>query len=350
MKITLCAGGTGGHLFPAIVLVKSFSEKGHDTSIITDERGNIYCEKIDNKDVLKTIKFSSQNIFIFIGRLIKIVLHFLKKWHRDKPDVFIGFGGILTVIPAIIAKLYGVKIVIYEQNSIVGRANRFLSQIADLKLSMFSMGNDWSTQAAPVRPEFFKNSSYKIGKTIRILIIGGSQGARSFSSLIPIALQKLMPEERKQLEIVQQESYNDEKELKTKYDKIGVKSHIKRFIHNIADEMEKCQLVICRAGASTLSELSAIGRPAILIPYPKATDNHQLLNAKRYSSKNACWIVEEGACAEEKLMRVIRNILKNKELLKYAASSIINNSLKDAASDFVLEIEKLSIKNEKVSN
>ncbi len=172
MKVILCAGGTGGHLFPAVALAEEFLKKGHEACIVTDERGEAYCKGIENKEVLKTIRFSPRELFTLIYYAINTAIHFLVKWKNDRPDVLIGFGGIFTIFPILIAKFYGVKVVIYEQNSIVGKANRYLFKLADLRLSMFSIGNEWKVQASPVRKEFCRNVPYKLGKKLKILIIG----------------------------------------------------------------------------------------------------------------------------------------------------------------------------------
>lgn len=344
MKVVLCAGGTGGHLFPAVALAESLKEKHHDAIIVTDKRGAIYCDEIEDKKVLKNIKFSLKNMFSLPFRILSNLFYFIRDWKKQKPDVIVGFGGIFSIIPIFIAKLYGIKIILFEQNSVVGRANRYLQNLADLKLSAFATGGDWKTHPAPVRKEFFKNSHYKIEGKLKILIIGGSQGAKSFSTIVPQALKGLSEEERSEIEIIQQASHGDMEELKEKYEGLSVKSTIEKFVYEVADAMNNCQLVICRAGASTLSELVAVGRPAVLIPYPKATDNHQLLNAKRYVSKNVGWIVEENSYSAAKLQNIIKQILKDKELLAQKVSGMQNPSLKNAADSFVDLIEDLGAK------
>ncbi|MBE6447272.1 MAG: UDP-N-acetylglucosamine--N-acetylmuramyl-(pentapeptide) pyrophosphoryl-undecaprenol N-acetylglucosamine transferase [Alphaproteobacteria bacterium] len=341
MKIVLCAGGTGGHLFPVVALYSSFKKKGHLVSIVTDKRGVLYCDNVKDKEVIGTLRFSLKGIVGFFVNSIQIFLNFLIKWRKNRPDVFIGFGGIMTIIPALIAKLYGIKLVIYEQNSIVGRANRYLLKLADLHLSTFALGGVWKMQSAPVRKEFFQKSAYKLSNKINILVIGGSQGAKSFSSMIPEAIEKMTRNERVQISVVQQNLCSNTEDLKTKYEKMGVEADIRDFIHDMATPMKECQLVICRSGASTLAELSAVGRPAVLIPYPLATDNHQLLNAKRYEQKGAAWIVEEGKNSVIRLKSFLSKFLKHPELLQSAASNIKDSSLKNAADDFVKIIEKL---------
>ena len=341
MKIAVCAGGTGGHLFPAVALTKELEKRGHDVLLVTDRRGASYCEDIENKDIVFSLRFSLKSLISFGYKAFLMLIHFLFKWRRDRPEVVVGFGGLLTVVPIVIARIYGAKVILYEQNSIIGKANRYLSKLADLKLSTFSIGYGWTVQNPPVRPEFLSRKPFKSKSKIKVLIIGGSQGARSFSKIIPEAMSRLPTKFRKELEIIQQESYGDTEALSQRYSKMGISSKIEEFIYDVADVMEQCQLVICRAGASTLSELSAIGRPAILIPYPLATGNHQLLNAQRYAAKNAAWVIEESPFAAEKLKRILEQIFRNPELLKKAALNIMNGASANASEQFAQVIEQL---------
>jgi UDP-N-acetylglucosamine--N-acetylmuramyl-(pentapeptide) pyrophosphoryl-undecaprenol N-acetylglucosamine transferase len=261
-------------------------------------------------------------------------------WILEHPDVIIGFGGVFTVIPILVAKFFGSKIVVYEQNSVLGKANKFLEGYTDLKVSTFRLDESWIIVSPIVRDEFVKNSvrKYECDGNIKILVIGGSQGAASFSQILPRALATLTPEERKNIEIIQQA--NDYDELKLIYEGIGVKATLERFLHQVAEIMSTSQLVICRSGASTLSELSATGRPAILIPYPDATDNHQLHNALHYKSKKAAWVLEEKDGIEKELGKILRQILENRELLRKASSHIIDPTIRNAAGCFVELVEQ----------
>ena len=339
LKIIICAGGTGGHMFPACSLFDAIKKRGSDVSIVTDVRGNIYCGNISQKTVLNTIRFSYKNLFKVGYYSLFAIFKFCKFWLLRLPDIVIGFGGIFTVIPLLIAKVFGSKIVIYEQNSIVGRANKFLEKFADLKLTSFKLENNWKEIPPPVRKEFVKNTLYRCDKVIKVLVIGGSQGAMSFSNIVPKAIATLQLKERKNLEIIQQVSYGNIDQLRKTYEDLGVKSTLENFIYNVAEIMLDSQLVICRSGASTLSELSATGRHAILIPYQAAADNHQFYNALYYENKKAAWVLEEKNGIVEKLGNIFQQILQNRELLKTASSHMINDSIRYATDNFIGQIE-----------
>ncbi|MBO4405766.1 MAG: UDP-N-acetylglucosamine--N-acetylmuramyl-(pentapeptide) pyrophosphoryl-undecaprenol N-acetylglucosamine transferase [Alphaproteobacteria bacterium] len=341
MKVVLCAGGTGGHLFPAIALAEALEGKHHEVTMVTDDRGAVYCEHFEKKKVYKSVRFSLKGAFVLLFRLLGVFISFLRFCKSEKPDVIVGFGGVFTVVPVIVGRMCGVKIVLYEQNTIIGRANRYLLNFADLKLSAFSIGGSWKVQPSPVRKEFLKEIPYRCDEKVKILVIGGSQGAKSFSTIIPSAIKRLSADERSELEIVQQDSYGDIDELKRKYDGLGVKSVIGKFFNNVSELMGKCQLVICRSGSSTLMELAAMGRPAILIPFPRAMDNHQHLNAKRYVDRNAAWLIEEDSYASERLKNILKQILRNREILKQKSGHMYNKALRDASDGFVRLLENV---------
>jgi UDP-N-acetylglucosamine--N-acetylmuramyl-(pentapeptide) pyrophosphoryl-undecaprenol N-acetylglucosamine transferase len=342
LKIIICSGGTGGHIFPAIALFEAAKQKGLDATLVTDARGDVFCENVSKKIVLDSVRFLPKSPFKTARRFLSAFWKFLKFYLKKRPDAVVGFGGIFTIAPLIAAKILGSKVVVYEQNSIVGKANKFLEKFADLRFASFKFDEKWTKVAAPVRSEFFgKKIPYKCDGIVKILVIGGSQGAASFSNIIPRALETLSAEERKNIEIIQQENHGNVEKLERVYENLGVKATIKKFVYDAAEKMLNSQLAICRSGASTLSELSAIGRPAILIPYPNATDNHQFWNAKYYEDKGAAWVLEEKDGIAEKLGKLIRRLLQNRELLKNAAAHMINDSADRAADNFI-ELIKLS--------
>jgi UDP-N-acetylglucosamine--N-acetylmuramyl-(pentapeptide) pyrophosphoryl-undecaprenol N-acetylglucosamine transferase len=304
--------------------------------MITDERGSAFCGNISEKIVLNTVRFSYKKIFSIIFHFASMFYKFFGMWIKKRPDAIIGFGGIITLVPLLVAKIFGSKVVIYEQNAVMGKANKFLQKIADLKLSTFKLNKDWIETPAPVRREFLKSSDYRCDGKIKILIIGGSQGAISFSKIIPNALSLLSAQERQNIEIIQQIDAKNIGKLSKRYENLNISAVLKKFIYNVAKIMADSQLVICRSGASTLSELAAMGRPAILIPYPKSADNHQLHNALYYQNKKAAWVLEEkGDKTAGELACVMRQFLQNRELLKSAASNMINDSVDKATDNFI---------------
>lgn len=364
MYAVICSGGTGGHIFPGCALYDLLKKSNFEVTLLTDKRGSVFCEDIEDRLILDTFRYSYAHIFSLLKALFCLPFTLVKKWSFRRPDVIIGFGGSMTVIPILIARILGAKVVIYEQNSVVGRANKFLSHFADLKLSFFNLNSEkieeapapikfaskisknkgkklWIVVDPPVRNEFFeaRKIPYKISEKIKILIIGGSQGAVSFAKIMPKVLAGIDSEIRKNIEVVQQVSSSNVDDLYKKYHDLGVTADLRPFINNVAQELAVSTLVICRAGASTLSELSVVGRPAILIPYSLASDDHQILNAKFFEQNQAAWVVQENNYVVINLTKVIKNILDNRELLKNASSHIIN-MLKNNSNEFVKFINK----------
>lgn len=343
MKVSICSGGTGGHIFPACALFESLKQRGHIVNIVTDTRGERFCTDISQKTVISTIRFDLVNAVDALKKSFQAAKKLATMWWNDRPDIIIGFGGVFTTIPTLIGKILGAKIIIYEQNAVIGRANKLLAHIADYKLSNFAVSYRWYRMASPVRKEFIQKAGTPYNadsEKLRIMVIGGSQGAISFAQIMPRALNKIGKKQRINIEIVQQVRDEKIESLQKKYDKMGVKAELTEFVQNAAEEMAKCQLVICRAGASTLTELATLGRPAILIPYPSAAENHQYYNALYYQNKKAAWIVPEGEGIEQRLADLIINLLEHRELLKSAASNMISESVNDSTEIFADFIEK----------
>lgn len=372
--VVICSGGTGGHIFPGCALYDLLKKEGFEVTLLTDERGSVYCKNIEDHLVVDSVKFSFSYALSLLKSFFCLPFMLLKKWRMRRPDVIVGFGGVMTIIPLLVGKLVGAKVIIYEQNAVVGKANKFLSPFADLKLSFFDLNRDlseflggdedeesdglppvkvaakaeaqkeagWIVASPPVRSEFFeaRKVRYDISDRIKILVIGGSQGAASFSEIIPKALAGLPKEALARIEIIQQVSSEKVDSLYQKYANIGVQADLRPFINNVAHELSAATFVICRSGASTLSELRVVGRPAILIPYSLATDNHQTLNAKIFEHYGAAFVVKENNYVVFNLTKIINRILNNRELLKDASSHIIN-VLKNDSLDFITFIKKL---------
>ena len=350
-EVLICSGGTGGHMFPACALFEILKSKGRSVKLITDDRGNVFCNAIENSDkiLLETVRFSIRGAIPLAFRLFFIFLKLLRCWWRDPPKVAVGFGNFCTIVPLITARIFGAKIILYEQNAIVGKANRFLEKIAAQKFSNFPI-EGWKTVPSPVRKEFAKekHKKYICDGKIKILIIGGSQGAKSFNEIIPHAVSELSEEQRENIELIQQVSYEEVQPLSDFYHKLGVKASLVKFIYNVAEIMADSQLVICRSGASTLTELSTIGRPAVLIPYPRAANNHQLKNAEIFEKNGAAWIIEEkqnNADTAKELSQLLKKFLGNRELLKSAASNMMKSSTVESEKSFVSLIDCFLNKN-----
>ena len=315
-KIVLLAGGTGGHVFPAIAISEELIRKKIDHVFLTDAR----CENIiKNHNVEYKVIQSSR----FSKKLIRFPLIFFKTFYgfiqsfrffvNKKPKCIIGFGG-YTCFPSLIAaKLLRVPIFIHEQNAVMGKANRFYSKFATKIIIGFKKTKYCSDNAiylgTPVRKDFkIKVKSFNSDK-IRILVLGGSQGAKVFSKILPKIISHLTEKTLINIFLIQQSRKDDILALSKFYKKHNIKFLLKPFFNNIPEEMNKADIVISRCGASTLSEISVCSKPAILFPLPSAKDNHQYENSVAFSQDNRCLIFEEDKINIEKITIAISEFI-----------------------------------------
>jgi UDP-N-acetylglucosamine--N-acetylmuramyl-(pentapeptide) pyrophosphoryl-undecaprenol N-acetylglucosamine transferase len=260
-----------------------------------------------------------------------------------KPKAVIGFGGYPTFPPLIAAKLRRIPSALHEQNAVLGRANKMLSKrvtaiatsfegVSGIDLSLASKvrltGNpvrdvviDWSQRAyrAP-----------QIGGPYNILVFGGSQGARYFSDSVPPALVALPENVRRGLFVTQQAREEDVARVEQAYASAGIRAQVAAFFKNLPEEMAKSHIVIGRAGASTVAELTVIGRPAILVPLPNALDNDQLLNARRLETAEAGWCLEQKSITTETLTASIQQLINDPALLERVAANAKRQGRPDA--------------------
>jgi UDP-N-acetylglucosamine--N-acetylmuramyl-(pentapeptide) pyrophosphoryl-undecaprenol N-acetylglucosamine transferase len=316
--IVLCAGGTGGHLFPAQALAAELARRGRTIVVMTDARGKNYNTEFPGASIqtIPSATFAGGlSLFTAPFSILAGVLVGLNKLLRLKPAAVIGFGGYPSLPVMIAAGLGGFPTAIHEQNAVLGRVNRlvagFVRAIAvSFPLVRFApkdrgrvvyIGN-------PVRPEAaaLAGAVYEapIGEgTIHLLIFGGSQGARALSELVPAAIAKLPQALRARLSIVQQCRPEDIDMVRAAYK--GANAELASFFGDLPLRIARAHLVIARSGASTVSELAVIGRPAILIPYPFATDDHQTANADVLTQAGAAWTIQQRDLTAEKLAQIL---------------------------------------------
>lgn len=294
--IMLAAGGTGGHLFPAEALSHALHAKGMRVVLMTDTRaaefaGSFPAEAVHAVPAATPSGRSPLQKAKALFHIAKGTFSARRIIRQVKPDVVVGFGGYPTVPPVLGASLAGVRTLIHEQNAVIGRANRFLASRADVIATGFArVGGLSEAQQAkcqhvgnPVRPAVIAAADHEYdppgeGK-IRLLVFGGSQGARIMADIVPPAIQLLSEAERARLSIVQQARPEDDERVRGVYETLGVPAMIAPFFKDLPAQMAAAQLVIARSGASTVAELTVIGRPALLVPLPGSLDQDQAANA-----------------------------------------------------------------------
>lgn len=296
-RVLLAAGGTGGHMYPAYALSQELLARGHKVALITDRRGKAW-PGLSDQVAVHVIEAGQARRRGPWG-LVKTVLGVRKGMAQSakvigkfKPDVMVGFGGYPALPALLAARRAHVPYCLHEQNAVLGRVNRFMAKgAAALAVSWRDtkyLASQYRTKTAltgnPVRPnvQALREEPYPLvsrDSLLRILILGGSQGARILSDVVPAAVRMLPPGLQRRLQITQQCRSEDIERVRDIYAKEAIAAELATFIEDLSDRMRWAHLVISRAGASTTSELAIAGRPAILVPFGAAMDDHQSANA-----------------------------------------------------------------------
>ena len=335
--ILLAAGGTGGHLFPAAALAEELGRRGYDVELATDIRAEKYGVEFPARAIhrIPSATLTSRNPLAVTATFTRLGIGFLgarRLLQQIKPSAVIGFGGYPTLPPIIAASTLKIPTAIHEQNAIMGRANRLLSRFVDKIALSFKptklLRPDAEARAQvtgiPVRDAVlaYRNSAYvppAPGQRLLLLVFGGSQGAHFFSEALPAALKLLPAEMRERLTIVQQAREEDLDELREAYKQAGITAHLAPFFRDLPERIAQTQLVIARAGASTVAELMAIGRPCLLVPLPHALDNDQLENATRLQEGGGGWCIRQSELSPERLAKELERLFSSPEVLAKAA-------------------------------
>jgi UDP-N-acetylglucosamine--N-acetylmuramyl-(pentapeptide) pyrophosphoryl-undecaprenol N-acetylglucosamine transferase len=337
-SIVLTAGGTGGHLFPAHALASELIRRGYEVDLITDMRtsylGNDFpgrtvhrvpAATFQGKSPIEAIKMVATNSNGF-----KMAYDI---YGDVKPKAVIGFGGYPTIPPMLASLARGIPSMIHEQNSVMGRANRFLAPMVkavavsfeDTKFLEGKLTEKSYVTGTPLRPAVLelRGGTYQPpqpGQPLNLLCFGGSQGARFFSEIMPVSLQLLPQELRDRLMVVQQCRAEDIDSVFDAYEVAGVAAELSTFFEDLPYRMAGAHLVVCRSGATTVAELSALGRPAVLVPLPHSVDNDQLENATRFEKAGAGWCFEQSIMTPERLAGTLRRLFEEPATLARAAS------------------------------
>ncbi len=356
--IVLVAGGTGGHVFPALALMEELRKRGHKISLIVDDRGLKYLpESHEGLSVHKlSIRHTKGRTYGLALKIIDLLRGLFSSYTYLKsirPHIVIGFGGYPSVAPILAAFLCRAPTMIHEQNALMGRINRllvpFVSHVALSfeKTKKFSSYQRATWTGNPVRASILQYVGAPLVQgTKKVLFIsGGSQGAHFLNDIVPLALQELDKRYLEEIEVIHQCSADLINSTQRFYQNLGIEALLKPFFHDIPQILAQCHLVICRAGASTLTELMVVGRPAIMIPYPHARDDHQYYNAKMVERGGGVCLRQEHVTPKS-LSQQIKMILFDRERLENIATLTHKLAKSDAHIKFADCIEnQLSLKN-----
>lgn len=319
--IIMMAGGTGGHVYPALATVKELISKGYTVSwmgapdsfeSLLVAQHQIEFDAIDIKGLrgngVKRLLTAPVLLTRAVGQALKVM-------RRRKPALVIGMGGFASGPGGVAARLTGTPLVIHEQNAIAGYTNKLLSKFATVVCEAFpgtfraskkvvTTGNPVRTEIAEIAPPAERMAEHS--RPLRLLVVGGSLGAAALNEVVPAAL-ALMDEEQRPA-TGHQSGRNKEQETLQAYAEVGVNAWVVEFIEDMAEAYSWADLMICRSGALTVSELAAAGVASILVPYPFAVDDHQTLNARYLADKGAAVLLQQKDMSAEVVAQKIRNL------------------------------------------
>lgn len=346
--ILLAAGGTGGHVFPAEALAYKLKERGYSVHLVTDSRAERYAGSFpaDEIHVVPSATIGSKNP-------VKVAQSLWTLWsgmraarkliRRLGPRCVVGFGGYPTVPPLLAATRMGVPSMIHEQNAVMGRANKALAGRVQAIAGGFlpESGGAYPektvTTGNPVRPAVIEAAKvpYKpsgVDEPFNLVVFGGSQGAQFFSKAIPTAVSLLEENLRNRLRITQQVRKEDMETVNNCVVHLQMGADIAPFFNDMAARLAAAHLVICRSGASTVSEIAVIGRPAIFVPYPYALDHDQAANAAALAATGGAKVIAQSELSSEKLSAILRGSMNSPEKLAKMAASAKLAGKPDAAN------------------
>lgn len=336
--VMIAAGGTGGHLFPAFSLTEELKRRGIPVDLVTDVRAEQYGIDFPGRAVhhvpSATLRGRSPAAVLkLLMTLIKGIVRGRGLIKDTKPAVMVGFGGYPTVPPLLAARLMGVPVVIHDANAVMGRANRLLARFASTVALTFANTKHLKeadsaktrivgmpvrdTVLEAVRPYARRSQADRFS----LLVFGGSQGARVFADIVPEALAGLPQALRARLRVVQQVREEDLGRVRPIYKSAGIDAELATFFSDLPARMAEAHLIVGRAGASTVAELTVLGRPAILVPLPHAIDNDQLENATRLQEVGGAWCIEQSEFTPERLRAEIVRLASEPEVLERAANA-----------------------------
>jgi UDP-N-acetylglucosamine--N-acetylmuramyl-(pentapeptide) pyrophosphoryl-undecaprenol N-acetylglucosamine transferase len=358
--VLLAAGGTGGHLFPAEALAVALDKRGAVVELATDWRAAHFEFPARAVHLIPSATLHGGNPLALARTAALLTLGAARAWAligRIKPRVVVGFGGYPTVPPLIAASLRGVPTVLHEQNGIMGRANRLLAaRVTVIATGFPSLAKlDPRLQSKivftgnPVRPQVVAAaatpySAPAVDGPFHLLVFGGSQGARVMSEIVPAAIERIDASLRGRLSIVQQARSEDVDNVHATYACLGVTAEIAPFFSDLPQRLAAAHLVVSRSGASTVAELFAIGRPAILVPLPHALDQDQLANAGMLEKAGGAICIVQRDFTPERLAREIAALAGDPARLSRMAQAAKFAGTIDAAerlADVVLKVARI---------
>ena len=351
MKCALVmAGGTGGHIFPGLAVAEALRDAGWRVHWL-GVPGSMEHDLVPPRGfAFESVEFSGvrgKGIRTLALLPLRLLRAFWQSWQvvrRVQPDVVLGLGGYITFPGGMMASLYGKPVVLHEQNSVAGMANKMLAQVADRVFTAFpGVFKTGQWVGNPLRRAFTEQATPAqrfAGRTgpLRVLVVGGSLGAKALNDMVPKAL-ALMPAPTRPV-VTHQSGVKQIDALRANYEAAGVQADLTPFIADTASAFAQADLVICRAGASTVTELAAVGAAALFVPFPFAVDDHQTRNAQFLVQHGGGWLVQQAELTAEALAERLSGLTR--ECLLDCAQKSHEQKKTNATLEVVMACEELA--------
>jgi len=331
MKTALVmAGGTGGHIFPGLAVAEALRARGWSVHWL-GAPDSMESQLVPPRGFpLETVAFGGvrgkglKTLVLLPLKLLRAFWQSIQVVRRVRPNVVVGLGGYITFPGGMMSVLLGKPLVLHEQNSVAGMANKVLAGVADRVYSAFPevlKKGEWVGN--PLREPFLRQPPPEqrfAGRTgpLKLLVVGGSLGAKALNEIVPLALSRIPVAQRPH--VLHQSGAKQIEELRANYAQAGVQAELTPFIDDTATAYAQADLVICRAGASTVTEIAAVGAAALFVPFPHAVDDHQTTNAKFLVDHGGGWLVQQGELTPDKLAPMLITLTRQ-ELLKRAVAA-----------------------------
>ena len=354
--LVIAAGGTGGHMFPAQALAEEMLARGWRVKLSTDIRGARYAGGFPaavSREVVKSATTARGGALAKLAVLPRIFSGAFKAWRsfrQDRPAVVVGFGG-YPALPAMIAAWFmRLPRIVHEQNGVLGRVNKVFATRVDMVAcsvwpTILPKGAKATHTGNPVREAVLKMAGAPYtapgDHPMNLLVIGGSQGASILSNVVPQALGLLPPALQSRLIVSHQARDADHKTAVAAYEALGIEADVQPFFEDVPERLSRAQLVISRAGASSVADLTVIGRPSILIPLAIATNDHQTANAAGLKAAHGAIVISEKELTPDTLAQHIGGILSAPDLAQSMAEATLELGRPDATHQLAALVEDL---------
>ena len=357
--ILLAAGGTGGHLFPAEALGVELMKRGLRVRLATDSRALRYSglfsrdmiDVVPSETVRTRMPWSLAYTGVKLAAGVAVAFNLMR---RLKPAAVVGFGGYPTLPPLLAARLFGIPRIIHDANAVLGRANRFLSSRVNAIATSLpgvldrdpALATKTTTVGTPMRPAILaaaavRYSAPDLAGPFRLLVVGGSQGARVMADVVPGAIERLEPSIWNRLVLTQQVREEDMARVHPVYDRLKIRCELAPFFTDLPAKLASHHLVVSRSGAGTVAELAAIGRPSILVPLPGSIDQDQFANAGVLSQAGGSLRIPQAEFTSDRLASEISALAAEPARLSAMAEAARKVGRLDAAqrmADLVMKV------------